>query len=176
MTSNEASFRQLMVASLAGDARANRALLAGLVPVLRGYFARRVRSEADIEDMVQDTLIAVHTRRESYDPARPFAPWLFAVARHKMIDHHRRTRTHLALDEIGEIDSEEDFAAMVTARIDVEAGLAAIGTKQAAMIRATRLDGLSVAEVAARDGLSESDVKISVHRGLKAMTKRIFGS
>lgn len=176
MANNEASFRRQMLASLAGDAGASQALLAGLVPVLRGYFARRVRSDADIEDMVQDTLIAVHTRRASYDPARPFAPWLFAVARHKMIDHHRRTRTHLALDEIGEIGGDDDFASAVTARLDIEAGLAAISAKQAKVIRATRLTGASIAEVAEREGLSESDVKISVHRGIKAMTRRIFGT
>jgi RNA polymerase sigma factor (sigma-70 family) len=176
VANDEASFRQLMLASLDGDALATRALLAGLVPVLRGYYSRRVRSDADIEDIVQDTLIAVHTRRASYDPTRPFAPWLFAVARHKMVDHHRRARIHLALDDVAEIESEDDFASAVTARLDIETGLAALGAKQAAVIRATRIDGASVAEVAAREGLSESDVKVSVHRGIKAMTKRIFGT
>lgn len=176
MANEEASFRRLMLASLDNDARASRVLLAGLAPVLRGYFARRVRSDADIEDMVQETLIAVHTRRTSYDPARPFAPWLFAIARYKMIDHHRRTRTFVSLDEIAEIGGDDDFSSPLMARLDVDAGLAALSTKQAAVIRATRIEGASVADVAAREGLSESDVKVSVHRGIKAMTKRIFGT
>lgn len=176
MVSDEASFRQLMLASLDGDVRASRALLAGLVPVLRGYFARRLGKGADIEDMVQETLIAVHTRRASYDPTRPFAPWLFAVARYKMIDQLRRARTHVALDDIGEVGGEDDFAGAVMARLDVEAGLATLSPKQAAVIRATHLEGASVAEVAAREGLSPSDVKVSVHRGIKAMSKRIFGA
>jgi RNA polymerase sigma factor (sigma-70 family) len=176
VANDEVSFRQLMLASLEGDARASRPLLAGLIPVLRGYFSRRARSDTDIEDMVQETLIAVYTRRTSYDPARPFAPWLFAIARYKMIDHYRRTRSFVSLEDIAEIGGDDDFSSALMARLDVEAGLASIAPKQATVIRATRIEGASVADVASREGLSESDVKVSVHRGIKAMTKRIFGA
>ncbi len=164
-----------MQASLAGEARAHRALLVALLPVLRRYFARKVSNDADVDDLVQMTLIAVHERRDTYDPARPFGPWLFAVARYKMIDQFRRTRSHVGLDDIGEIADEYDFGEAVTARLDIEAQLATLSGKQAAAVRAIRIEGLSVAEAAARDGLSPSDVKISVHRGLKALAKRVLG-
>ena len=164
-----------MQASLSGDARAHRALLVALLPILKHYFSRKVSNGADVDDLVQMTLIAVHDRRDTYDPARPFGPWLFAVARYKMIDQFRRTRTHVGLDDIGEIADEHDFGEAVTARLDVEAQLETLSSKQAAAVRAIRIEGLTIAEAAARDGLSQSDVKISVHRGLKALAKRVLG-
>ena len=86
-----------------------------------------------------------------------------------------RSRSSISLDDIGDIAEPHDFGERVTARIDIDANLATLSTKQSQAIRSTRLEGLSVAEAAARDGISESDVKISVHRGLKALTKRILG-
>jgi RNA polymerase sigma factor (sigma-70 family) len=164
-----------MQSSLAGDSRAYRALFVALLPVLRRYFARKVSNHADVDDLVQVTLIAVHDRRDTYDLARPFQPWLFAIAQYKMIDHFRRTRRHFALDDIGEIADEHDFGDALTARLDIEAHLATLSSKQAIALRATRIEGLSVAETAARHRLSPSDVKISVHRGLKSLARRVLG-
>lgn len=174
MASDEAALRSLMQASLEGDARAHRALLVALFPVLRRYFARKGVNDADVDDLVQMTLIAVHERGDTYDPGKPFAPWLYAIARYKMIDQFRRTRRHIALDEIGELADAHDFSEALTARLDIDAQLATLPAKQAAAVRAIRIEQLSVAEAAAREGLSPSDVKISVHRGLKALAKRIL--
>lgn len=174
MASDEAALQWLMQASLAGDARAHRALLTALLPVLRRYFARKGVNDADVDDLVQMTLIAVHERGDTYDSGQPFAPWLYAIARYKMIDQFRRTRRHIALDEICELADERDFSEALTARLDIDAQLATLPAKQAAAVRAIRLEQLSVAEAAAREGLSASDVKISVHRGLKALAKRIL--
>jgi RNA polymerase sigma factor (sigma-70 family) len=162
-----------MQASLDGDAAASHALLSALVPVLRLYYARRMSSAADLEDLVQETLIAVHTRRASYDRSRAFGPWLFAVARYKMIDHFRRTRHDVSLDELGDLLGDGGFEDAVSARLDIDAALETLTPKQAATIRATKIDGLSVAETAARDDITEADVKVSVHRGLKALAKRL---
>ena len=175
MATDEAQLRTLMQASLDGNAAAHRALLSALVPVLRRYLSRRVVSAADVEDLVQDVLIAVHTRRASYDRDRPFGPWLFAIARYRMIDHFRRARHDVALDDLGDLLSDGGFEDAVSARLDVDAALATLSPKQAATIRATKVEGLSVAETAARDGLSEADVKVSVHRGLKALASRLRG-
>lgn len=172
MASDEAHLRHLMQASLDGDAAATHALLSALVPVLRRYYARRM-SSADLEDLVQETLIAVHTRRASYDRTRAFGPWLFAVARYKMIDHFRRTRHEVSLDDLGDLLGDGGFEDAVSARLDVDAALQTLTPKQAATIRATKIDGLSIAETAARDNITEADVKVSVHRGLKALAKRL---
>ncbi len=134
----------------------------------------------DLEDLVQETLIAVHTRRASYDPTRAFGPWLFAVARYKMIDHFRRSHATVSLDDDGagwaDLLGDGGFEDKVSARLDVDAALHTLTRKQASMIRATKIEGLSIAEAAARDDLSEADVKVSVHRGLKALARRMRGS
>jgi RNA polymerase sigma factor (sigma-70 family) len=170
---DEPALRLLMHASLDGDANAHRQLLGALVPVLRGYFGRRTGDAAQIEDLVQETLIAVHTRRASYDPARPFGPWLFAVARYKLVDAWRRRRDTVALDGLEEMFGDGGFEDEIGAKLDVAGLLGTLPPKQATAIRATKIEGLSIADVAARDGISESDVKISVHRGLKALAKRL---
>jgi RNA polymerase sigma factor (sigma-70 family) len=170
---DEAGLRQLMTASLDGDAAAHRRLLGALVPVLRRYFGRRTNDGAEVEDLVQDTLIAVHTRRASYDPARPFGPWLYAVARYKLVDAFRKRRATVSIDGMEELFGDGGFEDAVGARLDVTELLAALPPKQAMAIRATKIDGLSIADVAAREGISESDVKISVHRGLKALEKKL---
>ena len=164
-----------MVAGLDGDTRAQHALLSALVPLLRRYYARRMGSAADLEDLVQDTLIAVHTRRASYDRARPFGPWLYAVARYKMIDHFRKSRAEVGYDEVADLLGDGGFENAISARLDVDAALTTLTAKQAATIRATKIEGLSIAETAARDNLTEADVKISVHRGLKALGRRMRG-
>ncbi|PCG07893.1 hypothetical protein COA17_15445 [Sphingomonas ginsenosidimutans] len=107
MGTTEAALRDLMVAGLSGDAGAHAALLRALVPLLRGFYRRRVRGgDDDIEDLVQETLMAVHTRRATWDPDRPFTAWLFAIARYKMVDQFRR---HARLSPI------EDAAAIAAA-------------------------------------------------------------
>ncbi len=168
-----------MHAGLDGDARAHRDLLAALVPLLQRFYARRMGTSPELEDLVQETLIAVHTRRASYDRDRPFGPWLFAVARYKMIDHFRKSRVHASLDDPtagwADILGDGGFEDAVSARLDIDAALSSLGGKQASAIRATKIDGLSVAETATRDGISEADVKVSVHRGLKSLARRLGG-
>ena len=175
MRISEDQLKALMTGGLDGDAVAHAALLRALVPILRGFYRRRLGDSGEIEDLVQDTLVAVHTRRASYDRDRPFAAWLFSVARHKMIDHFRRERRHCAIEGLDEMFGEEGFEESSNARFDVNKLLGGLSAKQAGAIRRTRLDGLSTAEAAAAEGISESDVKISVHRGLKALTARIRG-
>lgn len=173
MRSDEATLRRMMVASLEGDAAAHRQLLGALVPVLRRYFGRRTNDGTEVEDLVQDTLIAVHTRRASYDPVRPFGPWLFAVARYKLVDNFRKRRQTVPIDGLEEMFGDDGFEDEVGAKLDIHELLSSLPPKQAMAIRATKIDGLSVADVAAREGISESDVKISVHRGLKTLAARL---
>src|SRR5262245_60394167 len=81
----------MMVAGLGGDQQAHASLLTALVPLLRSFYRRRIRdAEDDTEDLVQETLIAVHDQRASYDRNRAFTAWLYAIARYKLVDHYRR--------------------------------------------------------------------------------------
>lgn len=173
---SEAQLRHWMVAGLDGDAAAHAQLLKSLVPLLRSFFGRRLRGAADdVEDLVQDTLIAIHTRRATYDRDRPFTAWAYAVARYKMIDHFRRTRQHVPVDDLEDILMTEGFEDAVSARLDVDRLLEGISPKQARAIRQTKVNGLSIAEAAESAGISEADVKVSVHRGLKALADRLKG-
>ena len=121
-------------------------------------------------------LIAVHTRRATYDPARPFTGWLYAIARYKMIDQFRRRGRLCSIEGLEDILVAEGFETASNARSDIDRLLEGIPAKQAAVIRATRIEGLSTTEAAARERISESDVKVSVHRGLKALAARVKDS
>lgn len=177
MRTSEEQLRVMMVEGLDGDAAAHAALLGLLVPVLRRFYRRRVRGgDDDIEDLVQETLIAIHTRRASYDRDRPFTAWLFAIARYKMIDHFRRRRPIIPIEGLEEILAAEGFEDASLARLDTQRLLGVLPAKQAGAIRHIKIDGLSVAEAAAKAGIGESDVKVSVHRGLKALAARIRGA
>lgn len=173
MSDAETRLKALMLAALDGDAAAYRALLSALTPHLRAYFARRVGA-ADAEDLVQETLIAIHTRRATYDRALPFTAWLHAIARYKLIDHFRRAKLRRSLPiESAESVLAEEESESAGARRDVERLLAALPQKRSDLVRQVKLEGLSTAEAAARGGISESAVKVGVHRAMKALSAMI---
>ncbi len=157
-----------MTAAQGGDAKAYRALLSALRPWLLSYFRRRLPG-ADVEDLVQVTLLSLHEKRHTYDPASPFLPWIAAVARHKLIDHVRKTgrHVHVELDEDLTGDGG-DLPAELAAR-DVEALLKVLPPDQARAIRLHKLNDLSVEEVSTATGKTTSNVKVLVHRGLKKL-------
>ena len=174
MQASEAQLKAWMTDGLDGDAAAHAALLRALVPLLRSFYRRRLRNaEDDVEDLVQETLIAVHTRRASYDRDRPFTAWLYAIARYRMIDHLRRRRIQVPIEDVESILVTEGFEDATSARMDVDRLLSGLSSKQAHAIRDTHIQGLSVAEAASGAGIGESDVKVSVHRGLKALAAKI---
>jgi RNA polymerase sigma factor (sigma-70 family) len=183
MTDSEAQLKSLMLAGLDGDGGAHAALLHALVPLLRSFYRHRLRgAREDVEDLVQETLIAIHTRRGTFDRTRPFTAWLYAVARYRMVDFYRRRRDLVSLENLEVALAEngfltaESFEDASSARMDLDALLGTLSAKQARAIRDTHVEGRTAAEAAAAAGLSESDVKISVHRGLKALAARIKGS
>jgi RNA polymerase sigma-70 factor (ECF subfamily) len=176
MKVSEQQLRAWMVGGLDGAAADHAALLRALVPLLRSFYRRRAQgNDDDIEDLVQETLIAVHTRRATYDRARPFTAWLFAIARYKMIDHFRRNRRLTPIEGLEDLLIVDSFAEASDAQMDINDLLGTLPPKQAAVIRATRIEGRSVTETAAAAGIGESDVKVSVHRGLKALMARVQG-
>jgi RNA polymerase sigma-70 factor (ECF subfamily) len=176
MRASEEQLRIWMIGGLDGDADAYTALLGALVPLLRSFFGRRLRGAADdVEDLVQETLMAIHTRRGTYDRSRPFVAWAYAVARYKMIDQFRRTRHMIQIEGLEEILVAEGFEDACAARMDIDRLLDGLSPKQARAIRDTKVDGLSIAEAAQSAGLSDADIKVSVHRGLKALAARLRG-
>lgn len=158
----------------AGDEAAYRAALGALASRLRGYFGRRLGGRpAETEDLVQETLLAVHLRRGTHDPATPVLAWVHAIARHKWVDAWRRHRVrealHDPLDELPEALHPRAIDPGAEARHDVRHWLEQLPPAQRTAIVCTKLEGLSVAETAARSGQSEPAVKVNVHRGLKKL-------
>lgn len=175
MVTREAELKALMMASLEGDAAAHRTLLDRLSRHLRAYYkgklTRAGRNAAEAEDLVQEALIAIHTRRHTYNPAEPLTSWVHAIARYKLIDHLRQTRTSLTnvpIENADEVMAQDDHVA-VESTLDLGRLLGQLPDKMRRAIQYVKLEGLSVAEAADRCGMSQSAVKVSVHRGLKAL-------
>ena len=169
----ERRLRGLLMKGLAGDALAYREFLKDLSSHLRAYFRRRLSSLPDeIEDLVQDTLLAVHNQRHTYREDLPLTAWAHAIARYKLIDLFRsravRENLHDPLDDDLEVFAACDTDA-VDARRDVASLLEQLPDNQRLPLVHTKLEGLSVAEAAKATGMSESAIKVGVHRGLKAL-------
>lgn len=177
MAKSEEQLKAWMLMGLDGDHAAQSLLLSALVPLLNSFYRRRLRdADQDVEDLVQDTLIAIHTRRSTFDRHRPFTAWFYAIARYRLIDHVRRRRITVPIDDVEGILVAEGFDDALNAKLDVDKLLATLSPKQQRAIRDTHLDGKSVAEAALEAGIGQSDVKISVHRGFKALASRIKGA
>jgi RNA polymerase sigma-70 factor (ECF subfamily) len=179
MTTHEAELKALMLASLDGDAASHRALLGQLSGRLRAYYrgklARIGRGAVEAEDLVQEAILAIHLKRHTYDPAEPLTPWVHAIARYKLIDFLRRTRTSLAdvpIDEADTIAAHDDNVD-AESTFDVRRLMERLPKNMQCSIEAVKLDGLSIAEAAKRCGISEPGVKMSIHRGLKTLAAMI---
>lgn len=175
MNDTEERFRLMMIRGRSGDEQSYRVLLRELSPYLRGYFRRRlVRLPDEVEDLIQETLLAIHNQRHTYDDGHPLTPWVHAIARYKMVDMLRRRQAHDALndpwDDEADVLADSDAEAG-DARRDVAVLLAQLPERQRLPIQHVKLDGMSVAETAQATGMSESAVKVGVHRGLKALAK-----
>jgi len=176
----EESLRALLVGGLVGDAAVYRLFLSQLAAHLRVFLRRRLnRTPQDVEDLVQEILLAVHNKRHTYDPAQPVTAWIHAIARYKLIDLlRRRSRTdvlHDTLDEDDELLSGGDTEA-AEASYDIARLLEQLPDRQRLPILHVKLRGESVSETAGRTGMSESAVKVGIHRGLKALAATIRGA
>ena len=160
-----------MLASLAGDAAAYRTLLECLDREFGAFFRRRLAGDAaEAQDLVQETLIAIHTRRGTYDATLPFTAWAYAIARHKLIDHFRRRgrAATCPLDDGGPLFAADERGG-AEARHDLAKALAALPPTTQSLIRDIKLRELSHAEAARARGMSETAVKVAVHRGMKKL-------
>lgn len=161
------NWERAFVAGQSGDRVAYRQFLEAAEAHLKRFFARKA-PPADAADLVQDVLIAIHTKRASYDPAYPLMPWLNTIAKYKWIDWLRKTRrvTQVELhDNLGDPTiSEQPVAGHA-----VEMLLEHLPEKQARAIRLVKLEGLTVAEASAQSGQSQSLIKVNIHRGMKRL-------
>lgn len=179
MNDTEEKLRALMLLALTGDSAAYAGFLSRSSVHLRAYFRRRLAAfPDDVEDLVQETLLALHNQRHTYRPSDRLTPWLYAIARYKLVDllraRSRRPTLELPMDDEA-IDSaffEQDTAA-AEARRDLLKLLDALPDRFRLPIVQVKLEGRSVAEAALRLDMSESAVKIGIHRGLKVLARKV---
>ena len=175
----EETLRALLLRALGGDNAAYDVFLTQSGNRLRAYFRRRLAARPDdVEDLVQETLLALHNQRHTYRPAQPLTAWLHAIARYKLIDALRaRTAREAVVVPFDLDDMDEALSAVeplaVEARRDLAQLLAGLPDRFRLPIVQVKLEGHSVAETAARTGMSQSAVKVGIHRGLKALAKKV---
>ena len=157
----------LVSAAQRGDAVAYETFLVELQAWLPRYYRHRCRSSA-IDDAVQEALLAVHAKKQTYDPARPFGPWLTAIVRYKWIDWVRRLKREGAVPLTNDVQGP-DHDSRWTAAILLAELVAYLNPAQAEVIRLVKLNGASIQEASDATGQSTSLVKVNIHRGLKRL-------
>lgn len=167
----EEAWGRLMAAAQTGHASAYRQLLDALRHWLTRFYARRL-PPSFVEDAVQDTLIAIHEKRHTYDPGRPFKPWLIAVARYKWIDR-LRAMGRTATEELPEEIAVGDHESSVTSAVVLTQLLGDLKPAQAQAIRLVKIEGFSIEEASARTGQSGALIKVNIHRGLARLAAMV---
>ncbi|MBO0902956.1 sigma-70 family RNA polymerase sigma factor [Jiella sonneratiae] len=168
----------LLLRAVAGDEKAYRAFLTDAAQIVRRFAAQRMPRHSpgfDIEDLVQEILLAVHAKRHTWRPGEPVAPWLFAIARYKAIDAYRRRgrRIEIDIDAIGDVFEDPSAVPNATAH-DVGRAVASLGGRQRAVVSALSVEGKSITQTARDLDMSEGAVRVAFHRGLAAIARK-FG-
>ena len=171
--SDEKRWAILMTSAQAGNEDDYRTLLTELSRAIKYYLLSRIGAQHFIEDCVQDTLIAVHQARHTYDPRRRFRPWLFAIVRHKAIDTLRRQRSQQQLAQRQEdmLLHEQHTTDDLESKITQGRLMDCLSPQHREVLTLTKFIGLSNAEAAAQLHISESAVKVRVHRAIGNLTR-----
>lgn len=150
-----------------------------LASYIQNAFLRfRLGAESGQEDVLQEVLLAVHVKRHTYDSKQFFLPWLYAIARYKLIDYLRKNKVRSEVPLEDDLNSElENVEAMMPldshADVDIEALCEFLPEKQKTVLKLVKLEGLSVEEAAQRTGYSPSDIKVTVHRAMKSLQEKV---
>ncbi len=179
---NEQRWSKAMEAAQDGDRAAYDRLLREIVPFIGAIVFRQHRSKGVVEEVVQDVLLTIHRVRHTYDPARPFKPWLSMIARRRSIDLVRR-RSRRAAFEISDDAAYETFADPDANRaLEVSAkteglgeAIASLPQQQREAVELLKLKELSLAEASELSGRSVAALKVNMHRALKSLRARLAG-
>ncbi len=170
----ESTLKPLWTRAQAGDDAAYREALSCISRRLRAFFGRRLSALPDeVEDLVQETLLALHLQRGTYEAALPVSAWVHAIARHKLVDlwrrRGRRESLHDPLDDLDENAHPLAADGEQPARRDLGVLLDTLPAAQQQAIVLTKIEGLSMVEASERTGVSVAALKVQVHRGLKRL-------
>ena len=166
----------LLLAANAGDAAAYREFLLRLAPLVRGMARRGIRRigtpAADLEDAVQETLLAIHLKRHTWREDQPIGPWIAAITRYKLIDLARKygRRKEIELDENFDLATPETEEVALPEH-EMSRLLDCVNETQRAIVRSVSIKGVSIREVASLLNMSEGAVRVALHRALKALAE-----
>ena len=178
MREREDEWTGLMRSTMAGDNAAYHRLLKAVTPVLRAASRRGLtragQSPDQAEDIVQDILLAVHLKRHTWDVNAPFAPWLFAIARNKLIDALRRRgkRVFVNIDDFAETLPEQPKAETASAA-EVTAQLNTLPQRQREVLQSIAVESASIKDTAKKFAMSEGAVRVALHRALASLTAKL---
>jgi RNA polymerase sigma-70 factor (ECF subfamily) len=173
----ESEWGNLLRAANAGDALAYQRILQQLAPVLRSFvrrwLARSFVPEADAEDIVQEILLAIHTKRHTWIETAPVAPWVFTIARHKVIDALRRRgrRIDVPIDDYAETLAVDEGEPNLIG-LFIDRNLETLPNVQRKVVKAIAVSGASITEAAETLAMSKGAVRVALHRGLAALAAR----
>ena len=179
MHPDEDELRLLLIDGLKGSQAAYRRFMMKLSALLRLYVKRQLirlrRPDGDFEDIVQEALIAIHSKRHTYEPNLPVTAWAYAITRYKLIDYLRTSNRRIQTEPLDEADGEINDSDQIEAALDVRKGIAALPSSLRTPLQSVKIDGFSAKDVAHRTDSSEITVRVNVHRALKALA-RLFGA
>ncbi|MDG0815996.1 sigma-70 family RNA polymerase sigma factor [Bdellovibrio svalbardensis] len=178
---DEAELSKLMRLAQGGDSQSYRQALLKMREMLSKYirnsFRRfRIPAEDSAEDVLQEVLLAIHQKRETYNPEQFFLPWMYAIARYKVIDFLRRSkvalRSTVSLDD--ELENLENLMVFESdSSLDADKLIDLLPEKQKKILLLVKIEGLSMEEASAKTGYSVSDVKVTVHRAIKSLQEKV---
>ncbi|MHB8382296.1 MAG: RNA polymerase sigma factor [Candidatus Binataceae bacterium] len=164
-----------MSAAQGGEAEAFRLLVDDIAPAVFGYLRRRVWDAGELEDILQETLIAVYESRHTYDPARLFEPWLFAIARNVGTDYQRRHWSRVRWQEVVEEPPEQGAECAGSARMVLRDALTRLPAGQREAFMMLKIEGLTISEASARAGVSVAALKVRAHRAYEFLRGHLLG-
>jgi len=172
---------RLMARAQDGDREAYRTLLQAVTPYVRALGARAFREPSDVEDAVQDVLLTIHAVRHTYDPNRPFGPWLVAIANRRIIDRIRRysraqrRETEFTAEHETFLTDPANLPTDVAETAETEATLRdaidQLPPDQRQAIHMLKLNEMSLKEAAEASGRSVAALKVATHRAIKSLRK-----
>lgn len=174
------NWRRLAAAAQKGDAASYRMLLTELVPVIKRSLNKSLPSPDIADDIVQEALISVHKALHTYEIDRPFTPWLMAIVNFRRTDFLRgyyaaQENKQVPLDsvEIPDYLNQDDKGAQEEQEAHLKDALNSLPEKQKNVVEMLKLEGLSTREVADKTGMSESAIKVTMHRALQKLKEKI---
>lgn len=173
MGAKEEEWAVLMRAAMAGDEAAYRTFLKAITPAVRAAARRNLAryglADSDGEDVVQDTLLAIHLKRQTWDQDRPIGPWIAAITRNKFIDLMRRRgrAVQIPIEDVAATLAAEETASLES--YEVNRMLGNLNEKQRSVVRSLAVEGVSVRQTAERLNMTETAIRVTLHRAVKAL-------